>query len=58
MKQAATVKVISECRADIEQVAHALEAYFTVIATSGVIFDFKTGKYHRFFNVMRKGELQ
>jgi hypothetical protein len=50
------IKVIFEQKDDIEPIVHALEAAgYTVVATSRVIFDPETKKYHQFLSVMNDG---
>ena len=55
MKEASTVKIISFCKEDISYIIEALEkSAFTVVATSGVIFDSNTKKFHRFVSVTKQ----
>lgn len=51
MREAAIVKIITKYECDIEVIIKALEKTFPVATTSGVIFDDKTRKYHRFVSV-------
>jgi len=52
MKEASTVKIISSCEADIKNIISKLEQSGLVIfATSGIIFDRQTKKYHQFVSV-------
>ena len=51
MREASTVKIISETSQDIDDIIQVLEKGFNVVATSSIIFDDKTKKYHRFVSV-------
>jgi nucleoside diphosphate kinase len=52
LKEASTVNIISPTKEEIQRIIDKLEkSGLTVVATSGVILDRKTTKFHRFVSV-------
>lgn len=54
MRQASTVKIITYYKEDIIAISEALEkSSFSVVATSDLIYDQNTKKYHKFLSVTK-----
>lgn len=55
MNEAITVKVISQSKADFEEVCEVLSKKYRVIATSSPIYDEVKRKWHIFLSVEKRG---